>query len=281
MAINDGNVGGRVHARVCERLVALACACVFATAARADLIVPASAQLSLGSGVVDLSCTDLVVGGALQVASGSLRNIRNVTIQPGGSLNGGSGLIEVAGNWSNSGSFTPGTGTVNFRELCAAGPATISGNTTFFRASFVSVTGRNYVFAVGSTQTITSVLEISGTIPNPIQFRSSTPGQVAFIDLLNSGSQLIQHVGVTDVWATGQWLAPFQTNEGGGGNAKRWFGIPTGGGGPVGPAQIPVLDPRMLAVLGALLAAIGAFLSRHRRTSKTATRAPLRDKGSP
>lgn len=281
MAINDFTVGGSVCACVCGRLLALAGACLLATTARADLVVPTSAQISLGPGIVDLSCTDLVVGGTLQVAGGSLKNIRNVTIQPGGSLDGGSGLIEVAGNWSNSGSFTPGTATVNFRELCGAAPATISGNNTFFRASFVSTVGRNYIFSVGSTQTISSVLEISGTTSNPIQFRSSTPGQVAFIDLPNSGSQLIQHVGVTDAWATGQWLAPFQTNEGGGGNAKRWFGTPTGGGGSVAPAPVPALEPHMLAALCTLLAAIGAFLSRHRRTSKTATRAPLRDEDSP
>lgn len=281
MAINDSNVGGSVRAHVYGRLLALACVCLFAPAARADLNVPANALVSLGPGVVDLSCTDLNVGGTLQVSSGSLRNIRNVTIQPGGSLDGGSGLIEVGGNWSDSGSFTPGTATVNFRELCGGGSATISGNTTFFRASFVSNTGRNYIFAVGSTQTITSVLEIAGTTPSPIQFRSSTPGQVAFIDLLNSGTQLIQHVGVTDVWATGQWLAPFQTNEGGGGNARRWFGVPSGGGSSKVPEPIPALDTGALLALAALLGAMGALFSRQRSARKMSTRVQERDEDSP
>ena len=112
------------------------------------------------------------------------------------------------------------------------------------------------MFAVGSTQTITGVLEITGTAPQPIQFRSSAPGQVAFINLTATGTQQIVHVGVTDVWATGQWLAPGQQNEGGGGNAKRWFGSPTP---PTGEAiPVPALSTLMLGVLAALLALAAA-----------------------
>jgi len=250
------------------RLAAVALACLLAPLARADLIVPANSQTSLNSGTADLSCTDVVVGGTLNVNAGALKNVRNLTIQPGGVVNGGSGVIEVGGNWSNSGNFAAGTSTVNFRELCGAGPASISGSTTFFAASFVSAIGRTYVFAVGSTQTITSLLQIAGTQANPIQFRSSSSGQVAFIDLLTGGTQQIQHVGVTDVWATGQWLAPFEHNEGGGGNARRWFGTPVvGGAGSAAP--IPTLDEGMLAALAALLAAVGGWLGMRRPRSRT------------
>ncbi len=117
------------------------------------------------------------------------------------------------------------------------------------------------MFAVGSTQTITGVLEITGTAPQPIQFRSSAPGQVAFINLTGTGTQQIVHVGVTDVWATGQWLAPGQQNEGGGGNANRWFGIP-----PTGEMPVPALSTLMQGVLAALLA-LAAGLGLRRRTS--------------
>src|SRR5262249_55401470 len=126
--------------------------------------------------------------------------------------------IQVGGNWTNNGSFAANAGEVDFRDVCGPSPATVSGNTTFFKASFVSGSGKNYVFQVGSTQTILSLLEITGTAANPIQFRSSTPGKVANINLVAGGTQQIQHVGVTDVWATGQHLAPTLTNEGGGGN---------------------------------------------------------------
>jgi hypothetical protein len=232
-----------------------------ARVAHADLIIPANSVTNLGGGVVDLACTDLIVAGTLQVTSGSINNIRHVTIQAGGTIDGGSGVMNVGGNWSNAGQFIPGTSSVRFRDLCAISSATLSGNTTFSTASFVTATGKNYVFTVGSTQTVNDLLEIAGTTPQPIQFRSSTPGQTAFINLLGAGVQTIQHVGVTDVWATGQWLAPLLTNEGGGGNANRWFG----GGVPAAAVPVPTLAEIALTALAALLAMSGAWLLRRRR----------------
>ena len=257
---------GSARPHMAARAAIVVWTCLLAAVARADLIVPANSQTDLNSGIVDLSCTDVVVAGTLNVSAGALKNVRNLTIQSGGIINGGSGAIEVNGNWSNGGSFVAGTSAVNFRELCGAGPATIGGNTTFFAVSFVSAVGKTYTFAVGSTQTITSLLEIAGTQANPIQFKSSSSGQVAFINLLTGGKQQIQHVGVTDVWATGQWLAPFEHNEGGGGNAHRWFGTPNGGGATAAAAPIPTLDRGALAALALLLAAVGIWTGGRRRS---------------
>jgi len=236
-------------------------ACAAPRFAHADLVVPAGSVMSLGGGTVDLSCTDIIVGGTLQLTSGSVANARHVTILAGGTIDGGSGAITLGGNWTNSGQFIAGTGAVRFRDVCSLFTATITGSTTFSTASFVTGAGRNFLFAVGTTQTVGSVLEIAGTAGSPIQFRSTAAGQVANINLLASGTQLIQHVGVTDVWATGQWLAPTLTNEGGGGNANRWFG----GSGP-GAAAIPTLSDAMLLVLATLLAASGTWLVRRTRT---------------
>lgn len=266
--MGDPQFARRGYART--RMLAIACAswaCLVPHGAHADLIVAPGGLTNLASGVMDLSCTDVIVSGTLHVNSGSLRNVRNLTIQAGGLIDGGSGLIAVSGNWSNTGSFVAGTSTVNFGGLCTAGAVTISGDTTFFGASFAPATGRSYVFAVGSTQTITSLLQIVGTGANPIQFRSSASGQVAFINLLNGGTQQIQHVGVSDVWATGQWLAPFQTNEGGSGNARRWFGTPSGGGG-AGVASIPTVGNAVLAALVVLLAATGAWIITRRARAR-------------
>ena len=229
--------------------------------AAADFIVPANAVASLNGGTLDLGCTDLIVAGTLRLGSGQVLNARNVTIQLGGALDGGSGAIEVGGNWSNAGGFLAGVSTVRFRDLCAIASATISGNSLFADARFISLIGKNYVFTVGSEQTITGVLEITGTATQPIQFRSSSPAQVAFINLSATGTQQIAHVGVTDVWATGQFLAPGQQNEGGGGNANRWFGIPSADEVP-----IPALSTLMLGVLAALLT-LAAGMRLRRRTS--------------
>jgi hypothetical protein len=180
----------------------------------------------------------------------------------GGTIDGGSGIIVLGGNWSSAGQLIPGTSAVRFRDLCAQSASTIAGNATFSTASFVTAIGKNYVFTVGSTQNINDLLEIAGTTALPIQFRSSATSQVAFINLLATGAQQIQHVGVTDVWATGQWLAPALANEGGGGNASRWFG---GGPAPGTVVSIPTLSTTLQAILAALLAAAGAWFLRRRR----------------
>lgn len=233
--------------------------------AAADYSVPANAVISLNGGTLDLGCTDLIVAGTLQLGSGQVVNARNVTLQAGGVLDGGSGTLQLGGDWSNSGSFLPGTGTVRFLDLCAIASATISGSSTFANARFVTSIGKNYVFAVGSTQTITGLLEITGTASHPIQFRSSVPGQVAFINLAAAGVQQIVHVGVTDVWATGQFLAPGQHNEGGGGNAKRWFGSLTPPTGEVIP--VPALSKLMHGVIAGILALAAAAGLRRRTPS--------------
>ena len=258
----------RIFACFCLRAAAIVLLLHSAHAA-ADAIFPANAIGNLNGGTLDLGCTDLIVAGTLHVGSGQVLNARNITIQPGGVLDGGSGAIELGGNWSNNGGFLAGTGTVRFRDLCAIASATISGSSSFANARFVTSTGKNYVFAAGSVQTITGVLEITGTTPQPIQFRSSTPGQVAFINLIASGTQQIVHVGVTDVWATGQQLAPSQQNEGGGGNAKGWFGTPVPSPG-ASVTAVPALSTLMLCVLAALLALAAGLALCHRTSLRVA-----------
>jgi len=252
--------------RSCVAALALLASALPAHDAQADLIVPAGAQYVLSSGLTDLACTDVVVAGALQVQSGSLVNVRHLTILSGGSVDGGSGSIELGDNWSNAGSFAGGTGTVRFSDLCGLSSASIAGSTAFANARFVTSTGKTYVFAVGSTQTITGVLEIAGTSGLPVQFRSASPGLTGFVSLAAGGVQQIQHVGVTDVWATGLWLAPFLSNEGGGGNANRWFGVP-GGAGAHG---IPALADAALLGLSALLLFLGVRSSRRRAAARAA-----------
>ncbi|HMK39245.1 MAG TPA: T9SS type A sorting domain-containing protein, partial [Bacteroidota bacterium] len=71
---------------------------------------------------------DLLVQGTMSVQNG-LTVTRNVTIAPGGTLNGGASLTHaVGGNWTNNGTFNCGTSTVNFTGKFGR---TISG-TTFY-----------------------------------------------------------------------------------------------------------------------------------------------------
>ena len=229
----------RTLVRVAGWVAALVC-----FSAQADVFVPTGGAFALNGGTLDLGSTDLKVDGSMSLAAGAVTGARNVTIDAGGTLDGGSGAITLFGNWSDSGTFSAGSGSVNFVDGATAS-STVSGNTTFHNLAFVSSSGKTYAFAAGSTQTIGGLLTILGSAARGIQFTSTTPGAAAFIDLLPAGSQNIAFVGVSNVHATGQHLAANQTNDGGSGDASGWFGAAGGGAA--------VVDTPALSLLGSLL----------------------------
>jgi hypothetical protein len=224
--------------------------------ARADLIVPNGGTVSLGGSVTALGCTDIIVGGTLNLNTATVTGVRNVTIQPGGVINGGSGSIALAGNWSNTGSFVAGTSTVSFVDNAPCAPSsTITGSTTFFNLSLVSSTGKVYAFQAGATTTVNGLLTILGIAGTSIKIVSTAPGSPANLFLAPGGSQNILHVGVTDNDATGQFLAPGQANEGGGADVIDWFGAAATLGGEL--TQVPTLGEMSLLLLILMLGAIG------------------------
>ena len=113
--------------------------------------------------------------------------------------------------------------------------------------SFISSVGKNWAFAAGSTQTVQR-LTVQGVAGLPLQLRSATPGQIAYINL--TGTQSVAHIGVTDLGANGLPLAPDLVNEGGS-NASRWFGAPD-------YTQVPTLSESALLILMLLIGAIAA-----------------------
>ena len=225
---------------------ALLCGLLTGALARADVIIPVGGVINLAGAGLDLACTDLIVAGTLVTGSAPINNVRNVVIQGGGVLDAGASTLNVGGGWFNNGSFIAGTSQVNFIDACSS-TSLISGNTTFNGLGFASSVGKAWIFASGSTQTVQQ-LTIQGAAGTPVQFRSSTPGQVAFMNL--TGSQSVAHVGVADLTAIGLWLAPYLVNQGGS-NASRWFGEPD-------YARVPVLTESALLTLLLLIGAIAA-----------------------
>src|SRR5262245_64854072 len=88
----------------------LAASCVAAVAlclaapAIGDQIVGSGGTMSLSSGKLDLACTDLIVLGTMNVDSAAVVNVRDVIVQPGGILRGGTGSIRFSSNFT----VTPG-----------------------------------------------------------------------------------------------------------------------------------------------------------------------------
>src|SRR5450755_2139919 len=113
--------GLRARVSIVRRIVAacvnVLCVC-FGSGALADFIVPGGAVVSLGSGNVDLGCTDVTNAGTLDIGAGSLAT-RNLAIPVGGVFNANQGSTAVAGNFSDNGMFNAGTSVVRFVDGCA------------------------------------------------------------------------------------------------------------------------------------------------------------------
>lgn len=253
----------RAHVGIC--VVAIFIGVLLASVAQASITIPAGGSLSLTSGAMDMGCTDITVAGNMQVGSAPVTGVRNVTIQagtsPDGTLDGGSGSITLAGNWSNSGTFIPGTSSVFFvDDSGCATSSTLSGNTTFNNLSLVSNIGKVYTISPDATQAVLQALTIRGTLSSPIQITSGNPGNPGYINLALAGTQNISHVGVSDNWATGQHLAPLLNNEGGTGNSHRWFGNQMNSNVP-----IPALGAGGIGLLALLLAGLGMLFESGRR----------------
>jgi len=108
--------------RVVASCIATAVLC-FALPALATYIVGAGATTSLNAGRLDLSCTDLIVAGTLNVNSAAIVNVRDVIVQPGGILHGGAGSITLSRNFTVAagGQFLAEQGTVNYNTNCGPG----------------------------------------------------------------------------------------------------------------------------------------------------------------
>jgi hypothetical protein len=238
----------RLIGNVRRVMVGLATLSLFAGAAHADLVVPSGGSYALNGGSTDLACTDLIVAGAFTVDSGSITGVRNVEIQAGGSISVTSGTLSLSGNWSNAGTFTAGSGFVNFVDLagCATSGGAISGNTTFANLSIVTAIGKTYLIASGSTQTIAQQLTIQGAPGLPLVLRGATPGQPAYLALV--GNQFTSNFGAADLVAIGNWVAPNQTNAINGTGVVRIFGDPN--------APIPTMPLGALALLAFALIAL-------------------------
>ena len=190
-------------------------------AGAAKLTVGSGVTADLGTASLDLGCGDLTVEGMLMVSGGAIKQARDVTTMAGGTLQGGSGSIELAGDWSNTGTFNAGTSTVSFMDGCSVVSATISGSNTFSSLGLSTTSGKTFSFAAGSTQTITNSLSLTGAPANLLALRSTVGGSEAFLDLQGSHDP-ITFTDVMDLHASGNPISagPGSRNSG---NTDGWF----------------------------------------------------------
>jgi hypothetical protein len=140
-----------------------------------------------------MACTNVSVQGTLNVGSTDLSQVASIDILSGGQVLAGSSIISLGRNWSNNGTFIPGSSTVLVNDACSSGASEISGNTTFNNLTISSTTGRSFILSDGAVITISGILRIEGTQANPITLATRT-GESAKIQLM-PGAQIINSNG--------------------------------------------------------------------------------------
>ncbi|AKS41244.1 hypothetical protein [Wenzhouxiangella marina] len=223
-----------------------------AQAGLASITVGSGGSISLGSGALDLGGGDLVVDGQFNLEAATVTEAGNVVIN--GSFDGGGGSMLLRGDWINNGLFNAQTSQISMIEA-SGGSNALVGDSIFYGLSLTSPVGGAFVLQSGSVQQIVNSLTILGASGQPVQIESSNPPQIAEMVLQAGGSQNIAFVGVSNVHATGEPLAPDETNQGGSGNDFGWFGSGLFELIPVPTLTIPGLLLMMLSML--VLARVG------------------------
>jgi hypothetical protein len=88
------------------QLLLLLALCLVAPAVMASQIIPAGGKAILHDGFYNLACTDLTVGGVLDIGTGTYVNVHNVTVSSTGTILG-SGAIRFSGALTVTGTIQP------------------------------------------------------------------------------------------------------------------------------------------------------------------------------
>jgi hypothetical protein len=170
----------------------------------------------------------------LKIATGTTFTPGNTvfagTIKIAGTLNGTNAVnISVNNDWINDGTYTANGGEIVVNPQNAT-PSVIGGtaNTTFAKLTIVSGE-RTVQFKAGSTFSVTGLLTLNGTPQQPLEVKSTIPGQQWLINY--TGTNAMDFVIVRDGGcAGGNLLNPNTTMLNGGNNAVAcWNFIPKGG----------------------------------------------------
>ncbi|MCK4891526.1 MAG: hypothetical protein KAS78_02545, partial [Candidatus Pacebacteria bacterium] len=126
--------------------------------------------------------------------------------------------INLAGNWSNSGTFTPRSGTVTLDGTSQS----ILGNTTFYNLTKNVTSADTLTFGNSTTQIITGTMDLQGASGNLLSLRSdSTPTQwnidpqgtrtISYLDVkdsnnINASQIIVEGFNITDSDNNDGWL---------------------------------------------------------------------------
>ncbi|MEO8751121.1 MAG: DUF1566 domain-containing protein [Casimicrobiaceae bacterium] len=198
----------------------------------AQLSVPAGAALNLAGATLNAGCQDVSVGGTLATGPGQLVGVRNIAVAGSGTLDGGSGTIGLSGDFGQSGTFNPATGTMQIGDGCGTTTSTFTGTSSFYTFNTSTATGRGLNFPANQTQSVAHALSLTGAAGALVTIRSSAAGTAGNLALAAGAAQTIAYVDVADNHATVQPIAPGAAatfNSIKGPNSNGWFVIAVSG----------------------------------------------------
>lgn len=132
--------------------------------------------------------------------TGALDVNGNLTITTGTLISSGQN-VNVAGNWSNSGTYTSGVNTVTLD----GSSQTVSGSTTFYNLTKSVTSADTLTFVAGQTQTLAAggTLTLTGLPGNLLTLRSNSPGSAWFLNVMTGVAPVVNYVDVRDSNASG------------------------------------------------------------------------------
>ncbi len=243
-------------------MLGAALACSASLLAHANIDVGAGSSVSFADGGLDLGCSHLSVEGSATGGSGGVSGVANVVVGAGGSFAPGAGRLTLGGDFSNAGTFTPGTSTVDIVDVCGGGTSAMSGGTAFYDLAVVTTSGKRLLLPAQLTQSISHALTLQGAPGELLQVSSSSAGQQALLDVSAAAAQSVAYVNARDDKGSGATIAPgsaasHQSVDAG--NLTNWFTDDVGGPGSgtttVAPAPTLSLMARLALLIGILLLA--------------------------
>ena len=136
-----------------------------------------------------------------------------VSIGSGAGIATGGNDMTVAGNWSNSGTFTHGSAQVTFD---GSSDQRLSGDTTFYDIVAAASSARTLEIASGDTMTVANSLSLNGASGSLLSVEATTGGSAATI-AASGATESTSFLSLKDITLTGQVILcdPGCINRGG------------------------------------------------------------------
>ena len=185
-------------------------------------ITVASGTMTVG-GVVNNASYDLTKAGAGTLTLNGATTLTNLTISAG-TLATAAAAFNISGNWSNSGTFTPGSGTVTLNGTTQ----TVSGNTTFNNLTINKTNSPTISFTSGATQTMNGTFTATGDATHQITIGATSAATSTLSQ--SSGTVTCAYCTISYSTATGgaTWQAYTSNGNINSGNNSGWAFSPPG-----------------------------------------------------